>query len=61
MIKRGVAIEQWDGVRRYDVLNWLEQKFGLEGDRWGREFDFDLEDLWMNEDVFIWYLLRWDL
>ena len=59
MKRHGIAIESWDGVRRHDALNWLEQNYGLEGIRWGTEHDFDLENLWMNEDVYIWYLLKW--
>lgn len=59
MKQYGLAIERWDGVRRHDVFGWLESNFGPEGDRWGQEFDYGLENVWMNEDVYILYCLRW--
>jgi len=59
MNQYGLAIEGWDGVRRYDVFGWLEQHFGPEGQRWGQQWDYGLENLWMNEDVYVMYKLRW--
>lgn len=59
MKQHGLVIEHWDGVRKYDVFNWLEENYGPEGKRWGQQYDYGLENLWMNEDVYIWYCLRW--
>jgi hypothetical protein len=55
----GFIIDGWDGVRRYDIFNWIEANYGPEGDRWGHSFIYGIENLWMKEDVYIMYLLRW--
>ena len=64
MKQRGVAIERWDFQHRRNVIQWLNEHYGEAGDgqtrgRWRQEFDYGFEDLVMDEDVYIMYLLRW--
>ncbi len=54
-----VAIEKWDFDYAQTVLAWLEENFGYRGNRWGIDHDFDLLNLWMNEDVYVLFLLKW--
>jgi hypothetical protein len=55
----GIAIERWDIQYKNTVLQWLEENFGIIDDRWGIEQDYDLFTLWMDEDVYMLFLLRW--
>jgi hypothetical protein len=55
----GIAIERWDIQYKNTVLQWLEENFGVIDDRWGIEQDYDLFTLWMDEDVYMLFLLRW--
>jgi hypothetical protein len=55
----GIAIERWNIQYKNTVLEWLEENFGIIDDRWGIEQDYDLFTLWMNEDVYMLFLLRW--
>ena len=55
----GIAIERWDIQYTNTVLQWLEENFGIIDDRWGIEQDYDLFTLWMDEDVYMLFLLRW--
>ena len=41
------------------LVLWLVENFGVNGDRWGEQYDYGLENLWMNEDVYTWYMLKW--
>lgn len=59
MKQYGIAIENWPALRKVDVRKWLVENFGPEGDRWGSAYDYGLDNLWMNEDVYIMYKLRW--
>lgn len=59
MNQYGIAIENWPAARKLDVWFWLERNFGKEGERWGTEYDYGLDNLWMNEDVYTFYKLRW--
>jgi hypothetical protein len=60
MKQYGIVIEGWHWKRKNDVRHWLGLNFGPEGrDRWGTEYDYGLENLWMNEDVYIMYKLKW--
>ena len=59
MKQHGIVIEHWSHPRKLVVRTWLEKNFGPEGDRWGEEYNYGLENLWMNEDVFIMYNLTW--
>jgi hypothetical protein len=60
MKQYGIAIDHWDWKRKSDVRHWLGLTFGAEnGGRWGTVYDYGLENLWMNEDVYIWYNMRW--
>ena len=57
----GIVIEHWDWKRKSDVRHWLGLNFGAEGGaHWGTEYDYGLENLWMNEDVYILYKLKWE-
>ena len=59
MKQRGLAIENWPATRKIDVWCWLKENFGPEGKRWGTEYDYGLDNLWMDEDVYMLYCLRW--
>jgi hypothetical protein len=59
MNQYGIVTERWHWTRKYDVKMWLVENFGVNGDRWGEEYDYGLENLWMNEDVYLVYLLKW--
>lgn len=38
---------------------WLVENFGVHGGRWFEDPDYGLDNLVMDEDVYIMYLLRW--
>ena len=64
--QRGIAIENWPWQRQADVRNWLGKHFGPGGwgekncdKRWGEQDDYGLQNLYMDEDVYILYCLRW--
>ena len=65
--QRGIAIENWPWQRQADVRNWLGKHFGPGGwgaktdyeHRWGEVDDYGLQNLYMDEDVYMWYVLRW--
>lgn len=59
MNQYGIAIEMWNYARRNEVHRWLKDNFGKEGLRWGTNHDYGLDNIWMNEDVYIMYKLRW--
>ena len=59
MKQYGLATERWPWDRKREVKMWLVENFGVDGDRWGEEYDYGLENLWMNEDVYIMFLLKW--
>lgn len=56
----GIVTERWGHPRKLTVRHWLEKNFGPEGDRWGEQYDYGLENLWMNEDVYTMYILKWN-
>jgi hypothetical protein len=55
----GIVTERWHWERKREVKMWLVEHFGVNGDRWGEQYDYGLENLWMNEDVYTWYMLKW--
>ena len=64
--QHGIAIERWPWQRQADVRNWLGKHFGEGGwgekncdKRWGEHYDYGLQNLYMDEDVYIMYCLRW--
>ena len=64
--QHGIAIEKWDWQHKSAVRRWLLDNFGDGGNggsncdmRWGEEFDYGLENLYMDEDVYVMYCLRW--
>lgn len=66
MKQYGLAIESWHPTHKYEVIMWLRHNFGPGGNGgkdctrcWGEEFDYGLENLYMDEDVYIMYKLRW--
>jgi hypothetical protein len=59
MKTHGIVTERWPWKLKAEVKMWLVENFGVNGGRWGEEYDYGLENLWMNEDVYNWYLLRW--
>ena len=38
---------------------WLVNNFGVNGGRWYEDQDFDLVTLCMDEDVYLWYTMKW--
>jgi hypothetical protein len=58
MKTRGIVTEHWPWKYKAEVKMWLVENFGVNGGRWGEEYDYGLENLWMDEDVYNWYLLR---
>jgi hypothetical protein len=54
-----VEIDGWTWERKEKVRTWLKETFGSTN-RWGEYFDYGLEDIWMDEDVFMMYRLRWE-
>lgn len=64
MKQHGVAIERWDFQHRVNVVRWLKEHYGEASNgqirgRWRQEFDYGFEDLIMDEDVYVMYLLKW--
>lgn len=64
--QHGIATERWSTPHYIEVRNWLVDNFGPGGvggsncdKRWGQEFDYGLENFYMDEDVYMMYLLRW--
>jgi hypothetical protein len=56
---KGVAIEKWSWAHREEVFAWLRENFGERGDRWAEDYDYDLINLIMEDDVHTWYTVRW--
>jgi len=59
MKQHGIVIDGWAWLRKTEVRLWLVDNFGVSGGRWGEEYDYGLENLWMDEDVYFLYKLRW--
>lgn len=64
MKQYGIAIETWPALRKVDVRQWLLENFGPEDcpqsrGRWGTQYDYGLDNLYMDEDVYTWYKMRW--
>jgi hypothetical protein len=64
MKQHGIAIENWPASRKVDVWMWLLENFGPEDSprqrgRWGCQYDYGLDNLYMDEDVYIVYKLKW--
>lgn len=60
MKQHGIVIERWPWKHKAEVRLWLVMNFGAHGHRWGEEYDYGQENLWMDEDVYIMYRLRWE-
>ena len=59
MKQRGMAIEHWPWPKKHAVRMWLVENFGVNGGRRGEQDDYGLENLWMDEDVYLMYTLKW--
>lgn len=59
MKQYGLAIESWPWPHKNAVRMWLVENFGVSGGRWGEQCDYGLENLWMDEDVYLMYTLKW--
>ena len=64
--QHGIATERWSMPHYIEVRNWLVDNFGPGGtggpncgQRWGEQYDYGLQNFYMDEDVYILYLLRW--
>lgn len=53
-----IAVERWPWSRVQEVKLWLVENFGVNGGRWGDDQDYDLENIWMDEDVYTWFMLK---
>ena len=51
--------EFWSWDRKLEIKLWLVKNFGVNGGRWGQLLDDGLDNFWMDDDVYILYLLRW--
>lgn len=60
MKQYGIVTVYWPWKRKAEVKSWLVYTFGVNGERWGEENDYGLENLWMDEDIYIMYKLRWE-
>jgi hypothetical protein len=58
--QRSISIEHWTWSHRNEVRMWLVDTFGVHGDRWYEDQDYDLTNLVMDEDVYNWYVIRWE-
>jgi hypothetical protein len=56
---KGVAIERWTSEHRQEVFMWLVENFGEHGDRWAEDYDYDFINLIVEDDVYVWYKLKW--
>jgi hypothetical protein len=59
MKQYGIVIEAWHSKRKSEVRHWLGLNFGPEGRRWGTQYDYGLDNIYMDEDIYTWYMLRW--
>jgi hypothetical protein len=57
MFHIGVAIEKWDSQRRNTVLLWLNSNFSEFKD-YKYIIDYDLETIYMTEEVYILFSLK---
>ena len=56
----GIAIEQWDYQYKEEVLNDIESNFGLSDKKtWYIDEDYDLITLCMNNEIYIWFCMKW--
>lgn len=60
MKQYGLAIERWSWQHKREVKMWLVENFGVNGGRWGEQPDYGLENLYMDEDVYLLYCLKWN-
>lgn len=60
MKQHGIVIENWSWIHKTEVRLWLVDNFGVCDGRWGEQYDYGLENLWMDEDVYFLYKLRWN-
>ena len=51
--------EFWSWNRKLEIKLWLVKNFGVNGGRWSQLTDDGLDNLWMDDDVYTLYLLRW--
>jgi hypothetical protein len=60
VVLNGIAIERWPLGKAFEVVKWLEDRYGKPTKQtWYKEYDFDLVTLVMNDEIYIWYMLRW--
>jgi hypothetical protein len=57
--QHSIAIERWTWQHRNEVRMWLVDNFGVHGGRWWEDPDYGLDNLVMDEDVYMLYLLKW--
>lgn len=55
-ITHAVAIERRPTARYIEVMDWLE---GQGSDNWEIEYDYDLINLHMTDQLYVLYKLRW--
>lgn len=58
---KGVAIEQWKLTHKDEVVKWLTNMFGPSTkETWYVDWDYDLFDLNMRDDIYMMYKLTWE-
>ncbi len=57
---KGVAIEHWNSKKRVEVNDWLLKYYGKPGENtWYIDYDFDLVNLILNDEIYTMFALRW--
>jgi hypothetical protein len=63
--QKGLATEKWTWDQKQKVKHWLLENFGEGGtglddepNRWGEHYDYGLENLYMDQDVYFLYKLK---
>jgi hypothetical protein len=59
MIRYSILIDNWSWDHIKSVKMWLAEQFGDSNDRWRETYDYGLLYLWMDEDIYLWYKLKW--
>jgi hypothetical protein len=56
-----VQVETWPASMWVDVIKWLKQNFKHGPDAWYIGGDYNLEDIVMNDEIYIMFILKWSV
>jgi len=59
MAMQRVDIERWAAEREAAVIQWLTDNFGPEGAHWRVALGYDFVELYMQEEIYTLFALRW--